>query len=668
MSDWGHDNPHPLSQIKTELIWEGKYDEYGNRRQVEVAGADLPLQRIEAIDEPRSHAAGKGQQQLMAFEKENTRLDDFRNMLIWGDNKLVMASLLKDFKGKIDLIYIDPPFDVGADFTMNLPVGDEKETFHKDQSILEAIAYRDTWGKGTDSYLHMMYERFVLMRDLLSERGSIYIHCDWRVSHYLKLLLDFVFDRENFRNEIVWQRDAVGKGAKKVSSQWSREIESMMMYSKSQDNVFHHQYKDSDDLNYTQLKEFRYQDPDGRKFKIVTLGDYTNESIEKMRQQGLIYTSSKSTEYKKYYLDEFQLLIGSLWNDIPNLSHGMNPERLDYNTQKPEKLLERIINASSNESDLVADFFCGSGTTGAVAERLGRRWLMADLGRYAIHTSRKRMIEIQRDLYEDGKSYRAFDVYNLGRYERQWWQKERLQGADEEHQKIVLSFYRAEELTGSASPYLHGRKGPAFVYVDGIDSILELSELKNVTEATAAAGGKEVHCLAWEFEMELKRNAQALETEYGIKIRLIRIPREVMEKNRRPGVDEVPFFEMATLEAEPIVKIEGGERIVDVKLTNFLPSLSEVPSKELDALKERAVKSGFDFIDFWAVDFDNQYGQPFKHHWQDYRLRKDRSLKIQSDCQYTYTDAKTHKICVKVIDTFGCDTSILLEISGASGK
>jgi len=589
-------------------------------------------------------------------------------MLIWGDNKLVMASLLKDFKGKIDLIYIDPPFDVGADFTMNLPVGDEKETFHKDQSILEAIAYRDTWGKGTDSYLHMMYERFVLMRDLLSERGSIYIHCDWRVSHYLKLLLDFVFDRENFRNEIVWQRDAVGKGAKKVSSQWSREIESMMMYSKSQDNVFHHQYKDSDDLNYTQLKEFRYQDPDGRKFKIVTLGDYTNESIEKMRQQGLIYTSSKSTEYKKYYLDEFQLLIGSLWNDIPNLSHGMNPERLDYNTQKPEKLLERIINASSNESDLVADFFCGSGTTGAVAERLGRRWLMADLGRYAIHTSRKRMIEIQRDLYEDGKSYRAFDVYNLGRYERQWWQKERLQGADEEHQKIVLSFYRAEELTGSASPYLHGRKGPAFVYVDGIDSILELSELKNVTEATAAAGGKEVHCLAWEFEMELKRNAQALETEYGIKIRLIRIPREVMEKNRRPGVDEVPFFEMATLEAEPIVKIEGGERIVDVKLTNFLPSLSEVPSKELDALKERAVKSGFDFIDFWAVDFDNQYGQPFKHHWQDYRLRKDRSLKIQSDCQYTYTDAKTHKICVKVIDTFGCDTSILLEISGASGK
>jgi hypothetical protein len=165
--------------------------------------------------------------------------------------------------------------------------------------------------------------------------------------------------------------------------------------------------------------------------------------------------------------------------------------------------------------------------------------------------------------------------------------------------------------------------------------------------------------------MELKRNAQALETEYGIKIRLIRIPREVMEKNRRPGVDEVPFFEMATLEAETIVIIEGGERIVDVKLTNFLPSLSEVPSKELEELKERAVKSGFDFIDFWAVDFDHQDGQPFKHHWQDYRLRKDRSLKTKSDCQYTYTDAKTHRICVKVIDTFGCDTSILLEVSGA---
>jgi len=343
-------------------------------------------------------------------------------------------------------------------------------------------------------------------------------------------------------------------------------------------------------------------------------------------------------------------------------------ERTGYATQKPDVLLERIIKASSNAGDLVADFFCGSGTAAAVAEKLGRCWIMCDLGRFAIHTSRKRIIDIQRELYEANKPYRAFDVYNLGRYERQWWQRERLAGMEEEHRRIVLAFYRAEELSGGASPILHGRKGPALIYVDGIDSILTLSTLKPIVEAADAASGKELHCLAWEFEMELKRNAEALEHGHGVKIRLVRIPREVMEKNRRPGVDHVPFFEMATLAAEPVVTIEGGVRVVDVKLTSFLPSLSEVSSKELAALKERAVKSGFDFIDFWAVDFEHQDGQPFKHHWQDYRLRKDRSLKLQSDCGHRYEDSAQHTICVKIIDTFGCDTSILLEVPGARGR
>jgi hypothetical protein len=239
---------------------------------------------------------------------------------------------------------------------------------------------------------------------------------------------------------------------------------------------------------------------------------------------------------------------------------------------------------------------------------------------------------------------------------------------EEEHRRIVLAFYRAEVLSGAASPLLHGRKGPSLVYVDGIDSILTLSTLKPIVEAADAASAKELHCLAWEFEMELKRNAEALEHEHGTRIRLVRIPREVMEKNRRPGVDHVPFFEMATLAAEPVVTIEGGVRVVDVKLTSFLPSLSEVSSKELEALKERAIKSGFDFIDFWAVDFDHQDGQPFKHHWQDYRLRKDRSLKIQSDCIHRYEDTAAHRVCVKVIDIFGCDTSILLEVPGARGR
>jgi len=186
MSEWGPANPHPLSKMTTELVWEGKYDEYGSRRQVDVAGCALPMQKIETIDQPRSEAAAKGKQDLLAFEKETTRRDDFRNRLIWGDNKLVMASLLAEFKGKIDLIYIDPPFDVGADFTMDVPVGDEDETIEKDQSTLEMVAYRDMWGRGTDSYLHFMFERLTMVKELLTDGGSLYVHLDEHVSHAAK--------------------------------------------------------------------------------------------------------------------------------------------------------------------------------------------------------------------------------------------------------------------------------------------------------------------------------------------------------------------------------------------------------------------------------------------------------------------------------------------------
>jgi len=207
---YGPDNPHPLSRLKTELVWEGKYDEYGNRRTVHLPATPLPLQRIETIDEP--HDREKALQPRLfdesAFHKKAHR-DDFRNMLIWGDNKLAMASLLERFRGKIDLIYIDPPFDVGADFTMQVQLGEEDDTLQKEHSALEEVAYRDMWGKGTDSYLHMMYERLVLMRDLLSDRGSIWVHCDWRVTSYLRSMLDELLGRgaansgtAGFRNEV----------------------------------------------------------------------------------------------------------------------------------------------------------------------------------------------------------------------------------------------------------------------------------------------------------------------------------------------------------------------------------------------------------------------------------------------------------------------------------
>ncbi|MCG6535685.1 MAG: hypothetical protein L7F78_13550 [Syntrophales bacterium LBB04] len=284
---------------------------------------------------------------------------------------------------------------------------------------------------------------------------------------------------------------------------------------------------------------------------------------------------------------------------------------------------------------------------------------MADLGRFAIHTSRKRLIDLQRKLHAENKPYRAFDVYNLGRYERQWWQKERLLGADEEHRRVVLEFYRAEVLTDAPSPLIHGRKGPALVHVDAIDGIFTRTELTEVAKAVKEAGAKEVACLAWEFEMDLRLACNALEAEHGIRIKLIPIPREIMEKNRK---EPPPFLEMAVLEAKPVLQKKGGTIAADIKLMSFIPSLAEVPSKELAALKERAIRSGFDFIDFWAVDFDYRAGQPFKHHWQAYRTRKDRKLPTVSEQNFAYPKPGRYMACVKVIDTFGCDTSITVGV------
>ncbi|HEY4301287.1 MAG TPA: DNA methyltransferase [Candidatus Didemnitutus sp.] len=651
---YGPGNPHPLSALKTELVWEGKYDAHGRRREVDIAACAMPLQRIETIDQPRSEAVAQGE--LTLFEKQSQRRDDFRNRLVWGDNKLVMASLLAEFKGKVDLIYIDPPFDVGADFTMDVPIGDGKETVEKDQSTLEMVAYRDMWGKGTDSYLHMMFERLWLMKELLSDKGSIYVHCDYRVGHFLKIIATEIFGPDSLLSEIVWPRTTNTGSSKAISRKFSFDTDWVLLFTKSKQYQFQTQYRpySQDYIDHY----FVHDDNDTKgRYQLQALATVSDVRLAELKGESrIVQGRGRLARYKDYLKDRKGVVINNLWDDIEPVN-AVAFEKNGYITQKPEALLERIIKASSNEGDLVADFFCGSGTTGAVAERLGRRWIMSDLGRFAIHTSRKRLIELQRKLHAEGRPYRAFDVHNLGRYERQWWQKERLRGADDEHRRVVLGFYQAESLPNAG--LLHGRKGRAFVHVDGIDGLLTRGDVRAVAKAAHDVGANEVHCLAWEFEMDLRLVCHELEAETGVRIKLIPIPREIMEKNR---TSPPPFLEMAVLEAEPVVRNAKGAKTVEVKLTKFMPSLAEVPSKELEALKERAVKSGFDFIDFWAVDFDWHEHRPFVHHWQDYRTRKDRSLKTVSDASHAYEKPGKHTICVKVVDVFGCDTSITVEV------
>ncbi|MGQ9588621.1 MAG: site-specific DNA-methyltransferase, partial [Thermoplasmata archaeon] len=381
---------------KTELVWPGKYNEDGTLK--EVPRVSLPFQVIETVNESRAtREAKKKPQQVSLFDVWEGREGDtfeegWKNKLIWGDNLLVMGSLLQKFAGKIDLIYIDPPFATGADFSFTAPIGEDGEEVFKEQSLIEEKAYRDTWGAGLPSYLSMLRTRLALMRDLLSNEGGLYVHLDPRVDYVVRSIMDELFGAECYRNVVVWKRDVAGKGAKRISSQWPRNADTILWYSKSPEKWrFEQQYVELDE---DQKKAYRYKDADGRLYKAVQLGDYSKISIERMRKEGLIHTSSAGQEYKKYYLDEARATVDCIWTDILGFgTKTASNEILGYPTQKPEELLQRILLANTDRGDLVADFFCGSGTTLAVAEKLGRRWIGCDLGRWAIHVTRKRLLD-----------------------------------------------------------------------------------------------------------------------------------------------------------------------------------------------------------------------------------------------------------------------------------
>ena len=619
---YNSNNPHPLFTCKTELVWDGKYDEQGNRRPVEVTTATLPLQHIEQVDQPRSEAVAEGTLDL--FERQTKRNDDFQNRLIWGDNKVVMASLLPEFRGEINLIYADPPFNVRANFEMDVPIGDEGDEIDKDQSALEVVAYCDMWGKGTDSYLHFMYERLTLMRDLLVEGGSIYLHCDPTMSHYLKLLMDEVFGEDQFRNEIVWCY--TGPGSPNMR-QFNRKHDIILWYSKGDEWTFN-----------PDAVRVLHKKPIGAG---GTSAKWQKSEDEDLKER---YRSGKIPE--------------TWWTKFSPVGR-IKTELLGYPTQKPLALLERIIKTSSNESDIVLDPFCGSGTTAAAAEKLGRKWVTSDLGRYAVHTTRKRMIDLQRELHGSERPYRSFGVYNAGRYERQWWQKEHLNGAESEHRRVVLELFGAEVLPSQNQPipHLHGFKDGNYCHVASIDTIFGRTEAAEIAKALMNLEGNsiKIYCLAWEFEMELHQAVKSIEAEHGITLQLIRIPREVMEKNHKSP----PFLAPAFLEAEPVYHNDGT---VDICITEFIPNFSEVPLKELEKIESMSAENPFDFIDFWAVDFEWACDQPFKHHWQDYRTRADRSLKTTSAAHHKYPGQGEYQACVHVVDVFGCDTEITVKV------
>ena len=390
---------------EVELVWNGKTNE--------VSNIVLPFQVIEQVDEPRAEKPADAAMQLDLIDARGRQLKGWTNKLIWGDNKLILSSLKNgplreeiERQGGLKLIYIDPPFDVGADFSMDIEIGGDpstgsgSNTFTKKPNILEEIAYRDTWGKGADSFIAMIYERLILMRDLLAEDGSIYVHCDWRVNSFIRMVLDEVFGSDHYRNELRWKRQPP-RGAKAISKQYAKSSDTILYYSRSDRYVWNPQFKEYS-AEYVKSK-FTYKDKDGRVYRIDNIGDYSETSIAEFRKRGRIYDYPSGKLGLIRYLDEAKgEAITDIWLDIAEVN-SQAIEDTRYATQKPEALLERIIKASSNEGDLIADFFSGSGTTAAVAEKLGRKWIVSDLGKFAIHTTRKRMVGVQRQLKVVGK-------------------------------------------------------------------------------------------------------------------------------------------------------------------------------------------------------------------------------------------------------------------------
>ena len=586
---------------RTELIWDGKYDAAG--RRIAPLRVALPFQTVETVNESaqdrqRSLLLGPG------FGEE-----EWRNRLIWGDKKYVLPSLLSEFAGQVNLIYIDPPFDTGADFSFTATVPDDPETpgdnsfrFTKEPSIIEQKAYRDTWGRGLDSYLQWFYETAVLLHELLHENGSLYVHLDWHVSFYCKAILDEIFGKEGFVNEIIWKRQTAKGDVTQGATHMGRIHETIFLYTKSENYPWTMQFT-TYDPDYVDAF-YRHTDPDGRRYQlsditapggakeskgnpryeflgVTRFWRFSKETMQKLYNDGrIVQTKPGTVPRQKRYLDEMPgVPLQSLWLDIKPVQ-SQSAEALGYDTQKPKALLDRIIKLSSREGDLVLDCFCGSGTTAEVAEKLKRRWIACDLGRFATHTTRKRLLSIP--------GVRPLVVQNLGKYERQLWagaefgegKGQKAAARQRAYIEFILKLANATPIHGYT--WLHGVKAGRMIHVGAVDAPVSVGDVTQIAaEFKRAVGtGKDapttngVDVLGWDFAFELNEVAKQQAAAANIQMRFLRIPRDVMDK-RAVEQGDIHFFELAALSVE----VETNRRNASLKLKDFVIPPDDVPEE-----------------------------------------------------------------------------------------
>lgn len=595
------------------------------------------------------------------------------NRLVYGDNLLTMQALLAgdpqtglpSLRGKVDLIYIDPPFDSKADY--RTPITLPNANLEQKPTVIEQFAYADTWEEGTISYLKMIYPRLMLMKELLSKKGSIYVHIDWHIGAYVKIILDDIFEKDNFRNEIIWKRGTV-KGAKAVGNQYARNHDMILYYSRSNDYVYHTQY-----LPYTEeyiKQRYTKDDNDGRgPYTDQAIGTRSEESLKELEKDNRIFVTSNGKRRVKYYLSEAKgIALDDSWNDISEVN-SMAKENVGYATQKPEPLLERIIKASSNEGDLVCDFFGGSGTTAAVAERLGRRWITCDIGKPAALVMRKRFID---------QEVNPFLYQSIGDYQKEAFHNNKKLRRVGDLSQVVLGLFGAlpftpEQVSDRNFGYIKGTR--TLVMVDSPNRLTTAATVRRAVEAKASLLGGDwdkVIVLGWNFAFDI---SQAIEKYKNSNVEVLVIPPDLLDKLSKKGFKKliadktVRFSSLQYLVVNPVeVKTnESGEDELSISLNNYvLLSPDNIPLDDKDKLKLQQVmeQDPLSLVEYWSIDPDYD-GETFRSTWQDYRENVDND----SDplhCVYSTRIKMPHKderkVCVKAVDVFGFESQVILDV------
>lgn len=606
------------------------------------SGTRIGLQTNELVL-PRKDVSGFFRGQVPNIPNAfNAALDggSWMNRLVYGDNLLTMQALLAgdpqtglpSLRGKVDLIYIDPPFDSKADYRTKvvLPGVDIQQK----PTVVEQFAYADTWEEGTISYLKMIYKRLVLMKELLSSNGCIYVHIDWHVGPYVKTILDDIFGKENFVNEIVWSYS----WGIRTDSRWNRKHDTIYMYSKSAENI---KFNANEVLEERQVSE---------------------STANRLKYKGaLIKDGNKGRGDSELALPSDVWYIATI--------NGMAKERLNYATQKPEALLERIIKASSNEGDLVCDFFGGSGTTAAVAERLGRRWITCDIGKPASLVMRKRFID---------QEVNPFLYQSIGDYQKEAFHNNKKLRRVGDLSQVVLGLFGAlpfspEQVSDRNFGYVKGTRN--LVMVDSPNRLTTAATVRRAVEAKASLLGGDwdkVIVLGWNFAFDI---SQAIEKYKNSNVEVLVIPPDLLDKLSKKGSKKliadktVRFSSLQYLVVNPVeVIVNGnGEDELDISLNNYVllsPDNIPLDDKDKEKLQQVMEQDPLSLIEYWSIDPDYD-GDTFRSTWQDYRENVDND----SDplhCVYSTRIAMPHKderkVCVKAVDVFGFESQVILDV------